>query len=54
MTWDMRRQNNWPANSDFFPNVKNRGCNDFYVTLARIIWAISQPKPNGLHPEGKA
>jgi len=26
----------------------------FYVALAHIIWAISQPKPNGLHPEGKA
>jgi cytochrome b561 len=26
----------------------------FYFALARIIWAISQHKPNGLHPEGKA
>ena len=26
----------------------------FYVALARIIWAISQPKPYGLHPKGKA
>ena len=26
----------------------------FYVARAHIIWAISQPKFNGLRPEGKA
>jgi cytochrome b561 len=30
------------------------GVPTFYVALARIIWAISQLKPNGLHPERKA
>jgi hypothetical protein len=53
MTWDMRRPNNWPANS-FFSMHKTVGVTIFYVALARIIWTISQPKPNGLHPERKA
>ena len=33
---------------------KTVGVTIFYVALARIIWTISQPKPNGLHPERKA
>ena len=38
----------------FFPMHKTVGVTIFYVALARIIWTISQPKPNGLHPERKA
>ena len=53
MTWDMRRSNNWPINSNFFPMHKTVGVTIFHVALARIIWIISQPKPNGLHPERK-
>lgn len=33
---------------------KTVGVTIFFVALARIIWAINQPKPNGLHPERKA
>ncbi len=38
----------------FFPMHKTVGVTIFHVALARIIWTISQPKPNGLHPERKA
>jgi cytochrome b561 len=37
----------------FFPMHKTVGVTIFHVALARIIWIISQPKPNGLHPERK-
>ncbi len=30
---------------------KTLGVAVFFVALARIAWALSQPKPNGLHPE---
>jgi cytochrome b561/polyisoprenoid-binding protein YceI len=33
---------------------KTVGVTIFFVALARIIWAISQPKPNSLHPGRKA
>ena len=32
---------------------KTLGVTVFFVALARILWAISQPKPNGLHPDRK-
>jgi cytochrome b561 len=54
MTWDMRRSNNWPINSNFFSMHKTVGVTIFHFALARIIWAKSRHKPNGLHPEGKA
>lgn len=33
---------------------KTLGVTVFFVALARIGWALSQPKPAGLHPERKA
>lgn len=37
-----------------FSMHKTVGVTAFFVALARIAWAISQPKPAGLHPERKA
>lgn len=33
---------------------KTLGVTVFFVALARIGWALKQPKPNGLHPDRKA
>lgn len=33
---------------------KTLGITVFFVALLRIVWAITQPKPAGLHPERKA
>ena len=33
---------------------KTLGISVFFVSLARILWALSQPKPEGLHPDRKA
>jgi len=32
---------------------KTLGVTVFFVALARIIWALTQPKPGGLHPDRK-
>lgn len=37
----------------FFSLHKTLGVTVFFVALARILWAISQPKPAGMHPERK-
>ena len=37
-----------------FSMHKTVGVTAFFVALARIAWAIGQPKPAGLHPERKA
>lgn len=37
-----------------FSMHKTLGVTMFLVALARIGWALKQPKPNGLHPERKA
>lgn len=37
-----------------FSMHKTLGVTVFFVALARIAWALKQPKPNGLHPERKA
>ena len=37
-----------------FSMHKTLGVTMFFVALARIGWALSQPKPNGLHPERRA
>jgi cytochrome b561/polyisoprenoid-binding protein YceI len=36
-----------------FSMHKTLGVFAFFVALARITWAFTQPKPNGLHPERK-
>jgi len=38
----------------FFSLHKTLGIAVFFVALARILWAITQPKPAGLHPERHA
>ncbi|KEJ90191.1 cytochrome b/b6 domain-containing protein [Sulfitobacter donghicola] len=38
----------------FFSLHKTLGVAVFFVSLARILWAISQPKPAPLHPDAKA
>ncbi len=37
-----------------FSMHKTVGITAFFVALARIAWALSQPKPAGLHPENRA
>jgi cytochrome b561/polyisoprenoid-binding protein YceI len=37
-----------------FSMHKTLGVTMFFVALARIAWALTQPKPNGLHPDRKA
>lgn len=37
-----------------FSMHKTLGVTVFFVALARIAWALKQPKPGGLHPERKA
>jgi cytochrome b561 len=37
-----------------FSMHKTVGITAFFVALARIFWALSQPKPAGLHPERRA
>jgi len=37
-----------------FSMHKTVGITAFFVALARIAWALGQPKPAGLHPERKA
>lgn len=37
-----------------FSMHKTVGITAFFVALARILWALSQPKPAGLHPERRA
>ncbi|MEH6739412.1 MAG: cytochrome b/b6 domain-containing protein, partial [Sulfitobacter sp.] len=38
----------------FFSLHKTLGVSVFFVALARIAWALSQPKPAPLHPDQKA
>lgn len=38
----------------FFSLHKTLGVTVFFVALARILWAVSQPKPASLHPERRA
>ena len=37
----------------FFSLHKTLGVTVFLIALARILWAVTQPKPAGLHPERK-
>lgn len=37
----------------FFSLHKTLGVTVFFVALARILWAVRQPKPAGLHPDRK-
>ena len=37
-----------------FSMHKTVGVTAFFVALGRILWALSQPKPSGLHPERRA
>ncbi|MGD9294163.1 MAG: cytochrome b/b6 domain-containing protein, partial [Roseobacter sp.] len=37
----------------FFSLHKTLGVTVFFVALARILWAIVQPKPSPLHPDRK-
>ena len=37
-----------------FSMHKTVGVTAFFVALSRILWALSQPKPAGLHPERRA